>query len=195
MNRIGAADCCGRGLGDPDVAHIARLHHVGDRADRVLDRHRRVDAGRLIQVDVVGAEAGEAVGEERLHRVGRGVQSEPFSVRTAQRAEAHRDEGTLAPSALEGFLQQHLVLAHAVHVGGIEHGDAGLERGMDRGDAFAVVGRPVPARHAHAAQTDLRDNRSVAAKLVRPHTASSHVTLSRFDWSTKRLFGTTRPLN
>ena len=39
MHGCGAPDCVGANLGEPDVADIAGLHHVGDRADRFLDRH------------------------------------------------------------------------------------------------------------------------------------------------------------
>jgi hypothetical protein len=43
-------------------AHVTRFYHVGDRADRVFDRHIRVQSRQAIDVDVVGAEALEAVG-------------------------------------------------------------------------------------------------------------------------------------
>ena len=36
------------------MADIACLHHVGDRADGVLDRHRRVKTGWAVDVDVLG---------------------------------------------------------------------------------------------------------------------------------------------
>ena len=40
----------------PDVTDIAGAHHVGDRADGVLDRHVRIDPGRPVDVDIIGAE-------------------------------------------------------------------------------------------------------------------------------------------
>ena len=46
----------GADLGEADVADVAGLDHLGDRADRLLDRHVRVEARRPVDVDVVGAE-------------------------------------------------------------------------------------------------------------------------------------------
>ena len=51
-----------------------------------------IEARRAVDVDVVDAEAGEAVGEEVLHRGGARVEAEPAAVRAAQRAELHREQ-------------------------------------------------------------------------------------------------------
>ena len=76
VHRRGAADRLGADLGEADVADVAGLHQVGDRADGVLDRHRGIEARRAVDVDVVDAEARQAVGEEVLHRGGAGVVAE-----------------------------------------------------------------------------------------------------------------------
>src|SRR5262249_2814135 len=39
-------------------------------------------------------------------------------------------------------------LSRAVKVADFQHGDAGLERGMDGHDGFRVAGVPIAARHA-----------------------------------------------
>src|SRR5207253_916720 len=52
---------------------------------------------------------------------------------------------------------QLLVAADAVHVGGVEHRDAELERAMDGLDRLLVVAAAVEIGHAHAAQTDRGD--------------------------------------
>ena len=59
-------------LGEAEVAHVAGLHQLGDRADRLLDRHVGEDAAGPVDVDVVGAEPAKRVGEEVLDR-GRAV--------------------------------------------------------------------------------------------------------------------------
>jgi hypothetical protein len=43
-------------------------------------------------------------------------------------------------------------VAHGVEIAGVEQRDAGIERGMDRGDALVAIGRPVDLGHAHAAE-------------------------------------------
>ena len=40
-----------RHLRDTDVPDVPGLHQLGDRADGLLDRHRRVEPGRLVEVD------------------------------------------------------------------------------------------------------------------------------------------------
>ena len=45
-----------RRLGEAEVAHLALAHELGHGADRLLDRHRRVDAVLVVEVDVVDAE-------------------------------------------------------------------------------------------------------------------------------------------
>jgi hypothetical protein len=59
VNGIGAPDRVGTDLGKADMADIACLHHVGDCADGVLDRHRRVKTGWAVDVDVLGIEPAE----------------------------------------------------------------------------------------------------------------------------------------
>ena len=52
----GAPDRLGADFRQPDVPDVAGLDHVGDGADRVLDRHRGIEPGRAIDVDLVDAE-------------------------------------------------------------------------------------------------------------------------------------------
>ena len=71
------------------------------------------------------------------------------------------------------FVDQHLVMAHAVEIAGIEEGDAGVQRGMDGGDALAPIGRAVHVRHAHATKSDGRNFRSSSAEFSMVHDWSS----------------------
>ena len=137
-------------------AHVAGLHQVGDRADRVFDRHRRIEPRRAVDVDVIDAEPRQAVREEVLHRGGARVEAEPAAVGAAQGAELHREQGLVAPAAQRAADEQ-LVVAHAVEVAGVEQRDAAIERGVDRRDALGLVGRAVHAGHAHAAERE-REN-------------------------------------
>ena len=57
MRRGGAADRLGADLGEADVAHVARLDELGDRADGLLDRHVGIEASGTVDVDVLDSEA------------------------------------------------------------------------------------------------------------------------------------------
>ena len=65
---MGAADGVGADFGQADVPDVAGLDHVGDGADRVFDRHRRIEPRRPVDVDVIDAEPLQRIGDEILHR-------------------------------------------------------------------------------------------------------------------------------
>ena len=62
----GAADGLRPHFREADVAHVAGLDHVGDGADGVFDGHVGIEARGAVDVDVVGAQALERVGQERF---------------------------------------------------------------------------------------------------------------------------------
>ena len=68
VHRVRATNRLRPDLGEADVADVARLHQLRDRADGLLDRHVGEDAAGPVDVDVVGAEPAERVGEEVLDR-------------------------------------------------------------------------------------------------------------------------------
>src|SRR5260221_427238 len=172
MHRVGPADRFRRRFGEPDVTNVSGLHHVGDGADRVLDRHRGIEPRGLIEIDMVGAKPPQRVGEEILHRIRPAVVAEEFEVRAAHRAEFDRDEGTLTLAALERLPDQHLVVPRPVEVAGVEHGDAGLERGMDGRNRLRVVGGMVAAGHAYSTESHFGNVRTVSTQSNKPHPKS-----------------------
>ena len=139
-----APDRLGADLGQPDRSHVAGLHQVGDRADRVFDRHRRVQARRAIHVDVFRAEPDQRVREEVLHRRRPRVDASQAVVGAAQHAELDR-ELDLVSAAGDGLADEELVMARAVEVGGIEKRHAAFDRGVNDGGALRVVRLAVDA--------------------------------------------------
>ena len=67
VHRGRPADRLRTDLGQPDRPDVAGLDHVGDRTDGLLDRHVRVEPSGTVDVDVVGAEALQRVGQEGAH--------------------------------------------------------------------------------------------------------------------------------
>ena len=104
--------------------------------------------------------------QEVLDRDGPSVHPEPAPVRPTQRAEFHRHERLVAPAAQRAPNQQ-LVVPGAIVVARVEERDAGVERRMNRGDAFAFVGGPVHAGHAHTAERERKDCRAGRAERSR----------------------------
>ena len=122
-----------------DVAELALLHAVVERAERLLDRHRGVGAMHLVEIDPVALQALQAR-LDRLHDVAAGA-----SLQRARLvhgiAELGRDEDILAAIAEIAAERRLGPAAVAVDVGRVEEGDAGVERFLD--DRLRVL-------HGHA---------------------------------------------
>lgn len=82
------------------MAHVARLHKLGDRAHGLLDRHLRIDASGPVDVDVIRAEARQRVAERVLNRCGPSVDAEDLTAGAAEHAEldAEHDPFAVAPA-------------------------------------------------------------------------------------------------
>ena len=154
MDLGGAADGVGANLGQADVTDEPGLDHFGDGADRVLDRHVGIDARRPVDVDMVGAQPLQRIGERGLERLGPGVVAQPVAERIAQRAELDRQQEPVAVLTLQRLADQHFIVAHAVEVAGVEQRHPGLDGGVNGGDAFGPVGGAVHVRHAHASEAE-----------------------------------------
>jgi hypothetical protein len=80
----------------------------------------------------------ERVSEKVLHRDGPGVHADSTAIRASQRAELHGEDRLVATVA-QGSSDEQLVVPCGIVVAGVEQCDAGIERGMNRRDAFALV--------------------------------------------------------
>ncbi len=139
----------------PMCADVAGLHQLGETADGLLDRYVWIEPAGPVDVDIVGAEALQRIGERRLGGCGAGIVAQPRPVGAALGAVFDADLDLAAVAAMKRLGDQHLVVAHGVIVAGVEQGDAGVERGVDGGDALAAVGGAVEiGRHAHAAEAE-----------------------------------------
>jgi hypothetical protein len=57
----------------------------------------------------------------------------------AQGAELDADQHIVAGTAVQRVIDQHLIVAHAVEVAGVEQSIPGVQCGMDRSDALGAV--------------------------------------------------------
>ena len=61
-------------------------------------------------------------------------------------------------------------MTHSVEVACVEQGHAGIQRGVNGGDALgAILGRAIKVRHAHAAKTQRGGDGAGRAKLTGNH--------------------------
>jgi len=159
MHRVGTADRRRRRLAEAEVAHLARRDQLRHRADGLLDRHVRIDAVLVEEVDVVRAEALQRSLDTLAHVLGRAVDRAERRKVAGHRVgpdvagELGRDHIVLA-MPLDGVADEHLIGHRAVQLRGIEEVDADLERMADRRRRLVLVGRAVERRHSHAAQPE-----------------------------------------
>jgi hypothetical protein len=164
---VRAADRLGPRLRQSEGADLALLDQALHRADGLLDRHVRVDAVLVIEIDDLQAKTLQAR-LAGLHDVlGTAVDS-LLAVGALGLAELGCDDDLVAP-ALERAPEQLLVVPPAIHVGRVEVVDAAVERVVDDRDRLVVVGVAVDARHRHAAKSDGGDLDGGATELALFH--------------------------
>ena len=173
MHGAGAAQRARAGLGEPDRARLAGLHEVGERADAVLDRHVRIDAVELVEIDVRDAESLQARVARRADVLGPPVHAAHAGIPGLAHDAALRREHHALAAIADRAADQLFVGERTVHVGRVEQVDAEVERAVDRGDRLGLVGGAVELAHAHAAQAERRDfegteTPSLHARLLQP---------------------------
>ena len=102
---------------DAERAHLALLHQLAHGADRILDRHFRIDAVLVIEIDHIDAEALQALLAGLDHEVRPAVGE--FAVLAAEIAELGRQHHAGA-AALDRLADEFLVVAGAIGVGTVE---------------------------------------------------------------------------
>src|SRR6185437_3360909 len=152
------------------MAHLALRNELGHGADGVLDRHGRVDAMLVVEIDDIDAEPLQArvAGLDNVVRTA----VDPLAGGGLDLAEFGGEHDAVA-AALEGAAQHLLVMAPAIHVRGIEEIDAAVDGVLDDGDAGLVVGLAVNARERHTAEPDRRDLRAALAEPAMLHDSST----------------------
>ena len=107
-------------------------------APTFLYRHVRIQPGRTIDVDVIGAAAAAAVGRGNFSPRPGARRTGRAAGRVAQRTELDTDL-QLAAVRPRAPRNQQLVVAGSIEVSGIEQRDAGVERCVNGGDALGLV--------------------------------------------------------
>ncbi|CAM5663911.1 hypothetical protein SVIOM74S_09899 [Streptomyces violarus] len=144
----------------PDVTDLAGLDDVVQGLHRLLDRGMRVEAVDLVEVDVVGAEPGEALVE--LAEDGLAGQSAAVGPGAHPAVHLRREHDLVtAGEVAQGPADDLLAGAVGVDVRRVEEVDPRLDRLPDqRARGLLVEGPlvPAPVRQAvgHAPQTDPR---------------------------------------
>jgi len=158
----------GGGLGQAEVLDFALGYQLPDRLSHILDRHVRVDAVLIEDIDTIGSRAPQGSFSDRLDVLRLAVQTgaSGASLHVDVEAELCRNDN-LVPDRAEHLADQFLVGEGTIGLGRIEQRHTALDRRVDQADHLLSVGRlSVDARHAHAAQPDCRNLRSAVSEFA-----------------------------
>jgi hypothetical protein len=163
--RVRLADLLRAPLRDTDVVGLARVHDVGERLHRLLERRAHVVPVGLVEVDVVGLQPAQRA-VDGLHDVLAGEAAVVWPG-AGRPVDLREDLQPFAALALERAAEHRLGAGARVHVGGVEGGDAHVEGGphaRERGLLLdlGAVGDPVAVR-------DLADEHAGTAKVTELH--------------------------
>ena len=128
MRRVRLTDPLRRGLAEADVQHLALGDQLAHRPDGLLDRHVRVHAVLVVEVDAVGAEALERALDRAAH-VLRAAVAHPGPLAVLVPYRAHPELGgdhVLVPPPGDRLADQLLVRERAVHLRRVEEVDPEL---------------------------------------------------------------------
>ena len=142
-----------------DVADLALVYEVAQRAERLVDVGVRVRAVDLVQVDPVGLQPAQRVLDL--------ADDPPPGVATLVGVVSHRhvdlagEHDAFALTCGERLANDLLGFAGGVDVGGVDEVDPGIERAVDDADALVVIlGAPLAEHHRAEAQLADRDARA-----------------------------------
>ncbi|MBG9885263.1 hypothetical protein ABE10_01405, partial [Bacillus toyonensis] len=122
-----------RPLRDADVEGLALSNDVGEGLEGLLQRRLVVVPMRLVEIDVVGAEATEGA-VDRLHDVLATEAGVVRSLGAGGEVDLGEDLQALAALAGEGFAEDDLRGRVGIGVCGVERGDPGVESGVHGAD-------------------------------------------------------------
>src|ERR1700730_5247928 len=134
------------------LAPLLEPHHG---ADRILDRHRIVDAVDVIKIDVIGAEPPEAFVTGLRHVIGVAFGA-GLSVREPYVAELGREDIFVPPSFDRAPDEFFICTIRPIGIGRIDEIDPYFRGTLQGRERLVRVGQAIDRRHAHAAEPDCR---------------------------------------
>jgi len=134
-----ATDRLGACLGKTDVKPLAFADQLAQHAHRLLDGDLGIDPVLVIEVDPIRPEALQRPFDGTANIGGRAVDARGAGFAVEAEAPLGGQNEAIA-LAFDGLTQQQLVAVRSIDFRGIEKGHSKVDRRMDRGDRFGVVG-------------------------------------------------------
>ena len=179
---VGGVDLGGREVARPDLADLAGGDELGERALRLLDRHRRVEHVLLVEVDAVGLQAAQRAldGLRDPRRAGAPAGGSPSNGDGELRADHDRGRGSPPASALPmivsdapappytSAVSRKLIPASiAAWITAIEASSSSRAAEVVAPESDEAHVEPADASHLHGRRPSTRERVSTSRALVR----------------------------
>jgi hypothetical protein len=160
------------GLRHPEVVHLSGSNELLDSPGDLFDGHVGVDAVLVEQVDGVGAQTAQRAVDRRPDTVRSAGDAGLVTVLVEGEAELGGDDD-VAADRLQRLADQLLVVEGAIHLSGVEEGDATVHgRAQERDHLLPWGPRPEGLAHAHAAEAEGGDVETSPAESACVHCGS-----------------------
>ena len=123
---VGSVQLARRKVRTADLTDLTRRDELGERTERVLDRHARIRLVKLVEIDIVGIQAPEAVFDGSSHVVG--VCASALVVELPSELGRYDD---FAAQFSQTAANEYFTIRAAIGIRGVEEIDARVERGVD----------------------------------------------------------------
>ena len=154
----------GRRFRQSQIADLSRPHQFRHSANRFFDRHLRIDAMLVVQIDGSYPQTLQAPLAAGLHVFRPAIDAPHRRVRLVAHNSELGGEKNLFAHAANRLANKHFVVAIAVNVRGVQKRDAQLNRTMNRSRRFRIVPRSIKFGHPHTAQTQGGNKRAVLSQ-------------------------------
>ena len=170
LDGVGAADRLHAGFREPEVLDLAFVNQILHRPGDVFDRHVRVHAVLIEEVDRLDLQTLQR-GLGNLFDVRRPAIEAARSIGFEREPELGRDDHLVTEGA-ERFADELFIDERAVGFGGVEERDAAFDGRPKQRDSFLPVNSGAVAKaQSHAAEPKRRDFEVAVAECSLPHVA------------------------
>src|SRR5215207_8329191 len=142
MHSMRAPDGAGPRFAQAEITNLALPNEPGHGSDGIFNRHVRVDAMDVIEIDDIDPHAFQAGLTGNRDVIRSAVHSAALPVRPADVTELGGNE-IFVPPSFDGLADELLVDAGRVGIGRIQHIDAKLRGAMDSCYRLHIVGNAV----------------------------------------------------
>src|SRR5882724_4176892 len=164
MNFGGAPQSFWSRFGEPERPHFSGRDELGHGADSLLNWNFRIDAVLIEEIDGFDAQPLET-GVTSAPNIFRRAVNAPSAVGMYAKTKLGSDDHAVTGNGAQKAAQQFFIGVRPVDFGGVQKISSKFHVAVENAERFLFIGWPVGAGHAHAAESQGRNQWTVLSKL------------------------------